>query len=219
MTAPPALAVYEEGLAGAGAPLRAVAEDGTAVPLPLARWAGAAAEEEAALLDRVAGPVLDVGCGPGRHVAALQARGAIALGIDVSTVATALARRRGAAVLRASVFGPVPGTGTWRSALLLDGNLGIGGDPVRLLSRVGELVRPGGELWAEAEAPGAQSRTRTLRLSRAGALSAPFEWSHVTPAGLPAVAARSGWTVVESWAAGGRWFARLRAAEPGSCPT
>ena len=38
-------------------------------------------------------PVIDVGCGPGRHVAELAARGAIALGIDISAAAAATAAR------------------------------------------------------------------------------------------------------------------------------
>jgi SAM-dependent methyltransferase len=223
MTERPALALYEDGLAAAaapgGPPLHAVTEDGTVLTLPVARWAGDVAGEEAALLGRVRGPVLDVGCGPGRHVAALRARGVPALGIDVSAAATLLARRRGAAAMQASVFGPVPDAGAWAGVLLLDGNVGIGGDPLRLLARVRELVRPDGELWVEPAAPGGPSGPRTLRLARSGAISAPFRWSAVPPAALGAVAERAGWTMAETWDAGGRWFARLRAEDPGPCPT
>ena len=41
--------------------------------------------------------------------------------------------RRGVTFLERSVFDRVPGAGRWRTALLLDGNIGIGGDPVALL--------------------------------------------------------------------------------------
>ncbi len=41
-----------------------------------------------------AGPVLDVGCGPGRDVGFMQSRGYIAVGIDASTKMVAEARRR-----------------------------------------------------------------------------------------------------------------------------
>ena len=49
--------------------------------------------------DRARGPVLDVGCGPGRHVHHLARRGVLAIGIDVSRDAVRLARRRGASVI------------------------------------------------------------------------------------------------------------------------
>ncbi|HEY3143875.1 MAG TPA: class I SAM-dependent methyltransferase, partial [Acidimicrobiales bacterium] len=54
-----------------------------------------------------AGPVLDVGCGPGRLVHALLARGRAALGIDLSPSAVAEAKARGALVLRRDVFAPL----------------------------------------------------------------------------------------------------------------
>src|SRR5205823_333854 len=82
---------------------------------------------------RAVGPVLDVGCGPGRHVLALARRGVLAVGVDVTPAAVRYARARGAPVFRGSVFAAVPGVGHWRTALLLDGNIGIGGRPVVLL--------------------------------------------------------------------------------------
>ena len=77
----------------------------------------------------MAGPVLDVGCGPGRLVLGLAQRGTVALGVDPAPAAVALARSRGAPVLQRSVFDPLPGQGRWRTVLLADGNIGIGGDP------------------------------------------------------------------------------------------
>ncbi len=103
-------------------------------------WTEAADRIDARILARVVAPVLDVGCGPGRHVAELAASGLVALGIDVSPAALGLARARGACVLERSVFDRVPCAGRWRTALLLDGNIGIGGDPASLLLRIGELL-------------------------------------------------------------------------------
>ena len=77
----------------------------------------------------MAGPVLDVGCGPGRFVIGLAQRGTVALGVDPAPAAVALCRSRGAPVLQKSVFDPLPGQGRWRTVLLADGNIGIGGDP------------------------------------------------------------------------------------------
>jgi len=54
-----------------------------------------------------------------------------------------LARAHGVRVIKGSIFGPVTAAGTWASALLLDGNVGIGGDPVALLGRVSALLRTG----------------------------------------------------------------------------
>ena len=52
---------------------------GTRLTVPLNRWFGAIDRTDAGLLRQVRGPVLDVGCGPGRHVVALAERGVPAL--------------------------------------------------------------------------------------------------------------------------------------------
>ena len=121
--------------------------DGTVLPLDLDRYLGPADEEsDVRVLDGLTGPVLDVGCGPGRHLHALAARGVFALGVDLSTVAVELAVGGGGRAMVGDIFGDVPGGGTWRSALLLDGNIGIGGRPVRLLERVRNLLDERGVL-------------------------------------------------------------------------
>ncbi len=125
------------------------------VPLLADRWQGTATGDEREILDTLPGPVIDVGCGPGRHLEALGALGVPAMGVDTSPVAIGAARRRGGIALERSVFASVPAEGRWRSALLLDGNIGIGGDPVGLLRRVGELVELGGPVLVETRPPGA----------------------------------------------------------------
>ena len=110
--------------------------------------------------------MLDLGCGPGRHLAALRRRGKRGLGVDLSPVAVEFARGRGADAIIGSLWATVPGAGTYRTILLLDGNIGIGGAPVALLKRAGELLaprrrdrgrdRPGGR--ADATACGSGSR-------------------------------------------------------------
>ena len=75
-----------------------------------------------------------------------------ALGVDLSAVAQRLCRRRRTPMVRRDVFGPLPGEGTWGHVLLADGNIGIGGDPLRLLHRATRLLRPGGTLLVETDA-------------------------------------------------------------------
>jgi SAM-dependent methyltransferase len=200
--------VYGAALA-AGELLLARAEDGTEGRLPLSRWLGDAAPADARVLQRARGPVLDVGCGPGRHVHALARRGVLAVGVDVSPVAVGLARRRGVAVLEASIFDGLPGAGSWASALLLDGNIGIGGAPELLLGRVAALLAPGGSVLAELEAPGAGLATERLRLEHAAVASAWFQWARVAVDAIdgPADAARL--RIEQRWADDGRWFAEL----------
>jgi SAM-dependent methyltransferase len=192
------------GPAASGSVRRA---DGRLEALPLARWLGSVDAADAAILARAGGPVLDIGCGPGRHLAALQGRG---LGVDLSPVAVRIARGRGVDAVLGSVFEHVPGAGTWRTALLLDGNIGIGGAPAALLHRTRELLAPGGTALVELEPPGARTRRTRVRLEAAGVVSEWFPWATVGIDGIDALAAGTGFAPAERLAAGGRWFAALR---------
>jgi SAM-dependent methyltransferase len=186
--------------------------DGTLQPLPLDRWVGIADASDAEVLALATGPVLDLGCGPGRHLAALQARGLAALGVDLSPVAVRLARRRGAAAIPGDVFGTVPHAGRWRTALLLDGNVGIGGAPEALLRRTRELLAPGGTALVELDPPGAPTTRTRIRIEAGREVSEWFRWARVGADGIEPLAARAGLPVIDVLCAGGRWLARLRAA-------
>jgi SAM-dependent methyltransferase len=200
--------VYEAGLRASAPPLLARLGDGSVFRLPLGRWLGPPAPEEEPVLARALGPVLDVGCGPGRHVLALQRRGVLALGVDVSAGAVRVARRRGAPAMVGSVFSALPGAGRWRSALLLDGNVGIGGDPAALLRRVAAMLDDDGRVLVEVEPPGAPTAVELVQLECGGRLGSPFAWGRVGVDGLAAVAAPL--RVHEVWRGGRRWFAELR---------
>jgi SAM-dependent methyltransferase len=181
-------------------------------PLPVARWLGPVTSADRSVLRRAVGPVLDIGCGPGRHVRALAGRGVLAIGLDISPEAVRVARARGTAVVHGSVFDRVPAAGAWRSALLLDGNVGIGGRPARLLRRVAGLLAPGGRLLVETDPPGAPTRAARARLETPGARSDWFGWALVGADGLPALVAAAGLRTEDAWASGGRWFAELSCA-------
>ncbi|MGH9000839.1 MAG: class I SAM-dependent methyltransferase [Acidimicrobiia bacterium] len=184
---------------------------GEVVDLPVDRWFGEPTPEEEGVLDRALAPVLDVGCGPGRHVLALARRGMTSLGIDSSPEAVAAARRRGAPVLERSVFCRLPGAGRWGSALLLDGNIGIGGDPAALLSRLGALVRPGGRVLVELEAPGFPTGVGAARLEDGGEAGPWFPWARVGVADADRLGRSGGCPLVELWEERARWFARFDA--------
>lgn len=182
---------------------------GHAVPLVAARWSGEIDGADQALLDHCRGPVLDVGCGPGRMAAALTAREVGALGIDVLDEAVRQTRRRGAAALRRDVFEPLPAEGLWGTALLADGNIGIGGDPARLLCRLGQVLAPRGRVVTDLAAYGVGVRSSRLRLRTDVLRSDEFPWAFVGADAVARVAEPAGFHVLSRHEYAGRWFAVL----------
>jgi SAM-dependent methyltransferase len=185
------------------------ATDGSALPSRAHRWLGPLTADDHAVLARAEPPVLDVGCGPGRHVLALAERGMVALGIDITPAAVDVARRRGAAVLARSVFDRIPGAGRWATALLLDGNVGIGGEPATLLARVASLLCPRGRVLVELEPTRRKPDREIVRFDIEGVEGPWFAWSAVGPDDLPLHAAAAGLHVEDVWGAGGRSFGSL----------
>lgn len=202
---------YTHALHTGRGPLFLRRADGWLLPLDIERWCGRADAADMEVLRHCEGAVLDVGCGPGRLVAALGEQGRPALGIDVSAAAVARTQHLGAPALHRSVFDPLPGEGRWGTALLIDGNVGIGGDPGSLLARMAQVLRPGGLLIVET-VPGLDLDERTLvRVTDAqGAEGTPFPWARLGTPALLRHAGRAGWRAVGQWTAGDRSFAALR---------
>ena len=203
--------LYEHALAGWARP-EVEHADGSRKPLSVDDWLYASPGDKS-ILDRCEGPTLDIGSGPGRLTVALAARGIPALGIDITPYAVDLARSSGALVMLRDVFGRVPGTGRWTTVLLADGNIGIGGDPTALLSRVAELLAPQGRAIVELEAPGSPLRREQVRLCDAGSASAWFPWAYVGADHIAEVASDAGLGPVEIWTVDGRWFASIGASQ------
>ncbi|MFH9228314.1 class I SAM-dependent methyltransferase [Streptomyces lydicus] len=189
--------------------------EGDLLPLDVERWCAAPDAADTGVLHRCTGPVLDVGCGPGRLVAGLAAQGMRALGVDVSPAAVARTRQHGGAAVRRSVFDRLPGEGRWGTVLLMDGNVGIGGDPVALLVRLRTVVGPGGRLLAEA-APHDVDEHLTVRVEDAhGRHGRPFPWARLGTTALLYAAEAAGRILTGRWTAEGRPFVELHRPQPG----
>ncbi|MBO1330365.1 methyltransferase domain-containing protein [Streptomyces sp. VRA16 Mangrove soil] len=204
---------YAAALRAGGGSLFLRRSDGWLLPLDVARWCTRADAVDRAVLDRCEGSVLDVGCGPGRLVAELHRRGRDVLGIDVSEAAVDRTTRLGGAVLRRSVFEPLPGEGRWGTVLLMDGNIGIGGDPRTLLLRARQLLRGDGLLLVETAAVDVDERAEVQVVDAADRPpldGRPFPWARVGTEALLRHAHGTGLAVRAQWGAGGRRFVALR---------
>jgi SAM-dependent methyltransferase len=209
------LAAFDPALAGT--PARLVRDDGVELDLAVRRWRRGARGEDRWLLDRCAGPAIDLGCGPGRLVAALAARGVPALGVDASRIAQRQCRRRRTPMVRRDLFGPLPGEGTWGHVLLVDGNIGIGGDPLRLLRRVAQLLRPGGTVLVEADPRADALWHGTVRLRTAAGSGDPLPWACAGADALVRLGAALGLRRTDGYR-GGRAFVELTACAPAPVP-
>jgi len=178
--------------------------------LAVADWQAMAPADEV-LLSRCEGPVLDIGCGPGRLVESLAIRGTAALGIDISRRAVTQTAERGGSVLQRAVEHRLPGEGRWGTVLLVDGNIGIGGDPEILLSRCHDLLAAGGVALVEADPDDDVDHRVSLTLHCGdGRVSTPMPWARLGSRPLVRLAARRGFVAVEEWRVDGRVFIALR---------
>jgi len=203
---PGALRPYEQSLRERS-PVQLISDDGQLLTLDVERWLDDLDEADEGVLARCRGPVLDVGCGPGRFVRAAAGLGIAALGIDVAATAVQLTRTAGGSAVLRDVFHPGPADGLWSTLLLMDGNVGIGGDVVRLLRRARSLLEPGGRLLVEAAADEHLDRALPRRFTRHGQPVGPrFVWAEVGIRPLIRHASELGFTVEEIWTVSARTF-------------
>jgi SAM-dependent methyltransferase len=204
--------LYERALDGERCWIRY--DDGRVNRLPVHSWLGgrhADRKFDNTVLGLCDGPTIDLGCGPGRFVARLIERGIPALGVDQSATAIGLARRSGAPALRRDVFGPLPGTGRWHTVLLADGNVGLGGDPRRVLERAGGLLRRGGRCVAEFDSAVSGIHPEWVRLESRRTVGPWFRWASVGIDCVPQLAGDVGLAVMAIHPIGTRAIASLAA--------
>ncbi|MFD3677862.1 methyltransferase domain-containing protein [Streptomyces sp. NPDC058613] len=200
---------YADALRTGQGPLFLSRRDGWLLPFEVERWCAEPDAADDTVLARCTGPVLDIGCGPGRLVAALAGRSRTALGVDVTPEAVARTLRAGGSALCRSVFDPLPREGGWGTVLLIDGNIGIGGDPTALLRRAAELTAPGGSLLVEVATADVDERVEVHVEDGTGGHGASFWWARLGTRALCAKAAAAGWTPYDTWQAAGRHFVHL----------
>jgi len=172
--------------------------------LPMARWMGGpdTTPQDRLADEHVLGhcsshPTLDLGCGPGRFTASLQQRGSPALGVDSSAAAVEMTRRRGGTAIRRDLFAPLPAEGNWERILLTDGNIGIGGNPVRTLRRAADLLAHGGIVILEIDSPATVFCYELLRWETEQHLGHWFPWSRVGATALGDIAYAAGFLVTQ----------------------
>ncbi|MFP5020970.1 methyltransferase domain-containing protein [Pseudonocardia phyllosphaerae] len=190
-----ALAGFDAPLAGVPSSLHC--SDGSEIPLDTHRWTDPAGGCDEWLLRHCTGPTVDLGCGPGRLLVALGARGVPALGVDGSAVAAGYCRHHGVSMLRTDLFGPLPDEGSWAHVLLADGNLGIGGDPAGLLLRAARLLSPGGTVLVEVDPRHPHEWRGTARVSCDDGVSDPLPWAICGSRATIRAAARAGLRVTD----------------------
>ncbi|MDO9377592.1 MAG: class I SAM-dependent methyltransferase [Nocardioidaceae bacterium] len=194
----------------AGHPAELVHHDGGSIPLAVHEWVQDATKIDHELfIDACSGTTLDLGCGPGRLTAGLAAQRIHAVGVDISAEAVRQTRVRGAAALQRDVYASMFGMGMWDHALLADGNIGIGGDPVKLLTHARRLVRPGGSILVELGPTGTGLTRHDVRLRIGERMSGHFRWAYVGVDALPELTAATRLVTRDVICSGGRTVAVL----------
>lgn len=178
--------------------------------LDISRWAGPADEIDMLVVARCEPPVIDLGCGPGRMVQALAESGRAALGVDMSSVAVNMSMARGGPALRRRIDEVLPAEGRWGTALLMDSNVGMGGDVAVLLARCMQLVMPGGLIICEVDESPERHEVHHVVLRTQHAFSHPLAWAQIGTVALIEVARSLDLVLMEEWTAGGRAFVALR---------
>ncbi len=189
---------------------------------------------EKSALAAISAPVLDIGCGAGRHLLWLRKKGLEAWGIDLSKGAVETCRLRGLEQVREhDIMSQVPPNFgfRFRTLTLFGNNVGIGGTfdgAVRLFRHLRALAEEGGTLiltgldLTETRDPVhlryhennlAKGRRRgelRMRLEYRGEKGPEIRWYHPERAEIEELATLSGWKPENSGAKDRFFWAVLR---------
>jgi hypothetical protein len=97
--------------------------------------------------------------------------------------------------------------GLWQTVLLVDGNVGLSGDPRRILARAAQLLTRGGHCVAESDTEVIGVRARWVHLETAGDVGPWFRWAPVGVDSAATLAAHVGLTLTGVRLIGGRIIA------------
>jgi len=172
-------------------------------------------EAEREAFEFVRGRVLDIGAGAGRHCLEAQALGMDALAIDISPGAVEVCRARGVEDARVLPLADIEESlGTFDTALLMCGNLGLAGNAdgtAALLRTLHGVTSPTGRIVFDSVDPHVQNdeadlayeahnRERgrmpgevTIRIRYRDRVTPWFELLCVSPSELEALLAGTGW--------------------------
>jgi 2-polyprenyl-3-methyl-5-hydroxy-6-metoxy-1,4-benzoquinol methylase len=190
---------------------------GPAVYLDVDRWGS----HELAALEHAHGRVLDIGCNAGRHALYLQQRGLDVLGVDISPLAIAVAKKRGLASAEVQSIEELSADlGAFDTILMLGNNFGLFGNAAkarRLLRRFKTMTRPGATLIVETlnvyetkdpdhlqylaanRAQGRMSGQIRMRARYKRFVTPWFDYLMVSPAEMETLLAGTGWRVAKRY--------------------
>ena len=151
---------YADVMAGGPGTLTIESEDGSRDDMPVSSYFGPFDEWSAhqkQVIARARGRVLDIGCGPGRHLLYLQQAGHEVVGIDNSPIAVEVARKRGAKDVRVIGLDDIgPELGVFDTVLMLGNNFGLVGDPANaktFLDKIDRITSADAAILAELRDP------------------------------------------------------------------
>lgn len=183
-----------------GDPCQVVAANGAVADLPVSTWSSPADGADIQLfVDKCTGSTLDVGCGPGRLAGALSSGDHVTMGVDVSAEAVRQTRARGSQATHADVLSDSYDGGgrLWKHIILADGNIGIGGNPARLLQKLANHLGHDGSVLVELDPIEHGFAHDPIRVRTRLFVSEPFIWARVGKHAIADIAQQSGLQVQE----------------------